>query len=345
MSNPSQPRSNTYEDLVSAIGNTPLIRLNRITEELRKSSVWVKLERCNPGGSIKDRIGLQMVLDAEEKGLLKPGGTIVEGTSGNTGIGLAMVAAQRGYRCIFTMADKMSREKIDLLRAMGAEVHVCPTAVEKEDPRSYYEVAARLAREIPGAWYPDQYSHKANPLTHYLSTGPEIWEQTQGKITHFVATMGTGGTISGTSKSLKEMAESNGSEPPKIVGVDAVGSILKQWFEEGTMGQPDTYKVEGFGEDFIPSATDFSVIDEIRQVDDGECFQWARALARREGMFCGGSCGGSIKVAIDIANEAEENGEEAMVVAVLPDAGNPYLSKFYNDDWLRENGWEPDEWE
>ena len=345
MSNPSQPRSNTYEDLVSAIGNTPLIRLNRITEDLRKSSVWVKLERCNPGGSIKDRIGLQMVLDAEEKGLLKPGGTIVEGTSGNTGIGLAMVAAQRGYRCIFTMADKMSKEKIDLLRAMGAEVHVCPTAVEKEDPRSYYEVAARLAREIPGAWYPDQYSHEANPLTHYLSTGPEIWEQTQGKITHFVATMGTGGTISGTSKSLKEMAESNGSEPPKIVGVDAVGSILKQWFEEGTMGQPDTYKVEGFGEDFIPSATDFSVIDEIRQVDDGECFQWASALARREGMFGGGSCGGSIKVAIDIANEAEENGEEAMVVAVLPDAGNPYLSKFYNDDWLRENGWEPDEWE
>ena len=228
---------------------------------------------------------------------------------------------------------------------MGAEVHVCPTAVEKEDPRSYYEVAARLAREIPGAWYPDQYSHEANPLTHYLSTGPEIWEQTQGKITHFVATMGTGGTISGTSKSLKEMAESNGSEPPKSVGVDAGGAILKQWFEEGTMGQPDTYKVEGFGEDFIPSATDFSVIDEIRQVDDGECFRWARALARREGMFCGGSCGGSIKVAIDIANEAEENGEEAMVVAVLPDAGNPYLSKFYNDDWLRENGWEPDEWE
>ena len=182
-------------------------------------------------------------------------------------------------------------------------------------------------------------------MTHYLSTGPEIWEQTMGQITHFVATMGTGGTISGTSKALKEMADSNDSAPPTIIGVDAVGSILKEWFEEGTMGEPNTYKVEGFGEDFIPSATDFSVIDEIHQVDDGECFQWARALARKEGMFCGGSCGGSIKVAIDIAKKADENGECAMVVAVLPDAGNPYLSKFYNDDWLRENGWEPDDWD
>jgi len=345
VTNHSGTASNSYQDLVSAIGNTPLIRLNRITEGLERASIWAKLERCNPGGSIKDRIGLQMVLDAEEKGLLKPGGTIVEGTSGNTGIGLAMVAAQRGYRCIFTMADKMSKEKIDLLRAMGAEVHVCPTAVEKEDPRSYYEVAARLAREIPGAWYPDQYSHEANPRTHYLSTGPEIWEQTGGKITHFVATMGTGGTISGTSKALKEISESNGTTPPTIVGVDAVGSILKQWFEEGTIGESQTYKAEGFGEDFIPIATDFSAIDEIHQVDDEECFQWARALARREGMFCGGSCGGAIKVAIDIAKRAEENDDDAMVVAILPDAGNPYLSKFYNDDWLRENGWEPDDWD
>jgi len=345
VTNHSGTASNSYQDLVSAIGNTPLIRLNRITEGLERASIWAKLERCNPGGSIKDRIGLQMVLDAEEKGLLKPGGTIVEGTSGNTGIGLAMVAAQRGYRCIFTMADKMSKEKIDLLRAMGAEVHVCPTAVEKEDPRSYYEVAARLAREIPGAWYPDQYSHEANPRTHYLSTGPEIWEQTGGKITHFVATMGTGGTISGTSKALKEFSESNGTTPPTIVGVDAVGSILKQWFEEGTIGESQTYKAEGFGEDFIPIATDFSAIDEIHQVDDEECFQWARALARREGMFCGGSCGGAIKVAIDIAKRAEENDDDAMVVAILPDAGNPYLSKFYNDDWLRENGWEPDDWD
>ena len=336
---------NRYDNVVDAIGNTPLIKLNRLTEELQTSSIWVKLERCNPGGSIKDRIGLQMVLDAEEKGVLKPGGVIIEATSGNTGIGLAMVAAQRGYRCIFTIPDKMSNEKITLLQAIGAEVHVCPTAVEKEDPRSYYEVAARLAREIPEAWYPDQYSHQGNPLAHVLSTGPEIWEQTEGKLTHFVATMGTGGTITGTARALKLLAEEKGCNPPKIVGVDAVGSILKQWFDEGTMGEPHTYKVEGFGEDFIPPATDFSVIDEIHQVDDSTCFRWARALAKREGMFCGGSCGGAIKVALDLAKQADATGVEAMIVVILPDAGNPYLSKFYNDEWLLENGWDPKEWE
>ena len=345
MASGSSGPPNTYDDIVSAIGNTPLIRLNRLTEGLKTSSVWVKLERCNPGGSIKDRIALQMVLEAESEGILKPGGTIVEATSGNTGIGLAMVAAQRGYRCVFTIPDKISEEKITLLRAIGAEVHVCPTAVEKEDPRSYYEVASRLAKEIPGAWYPDQYSHQANPLAHMLSTGPEIWEQTQGKLTHFVATMGTGGTISGTARALKELAESNDRAVPKIVGVDAVGSILKQWFEEGTIGEPSTYKVEGFGEDFIPSATDFSLIDEVHRVDDGTCFRWARALARQEGMFCGGSCGGAIKVALEIAETAEAAGEVAMVVAILPDAGNPYLSKFYSDDWLLDNGWDPKDWE
>ncbi|HJM17967.1 MAG TPA: cysteine synthase family protein [Candidatus Thalassarchaeaceae archaeon] len=335
---------NTYEDIVSAIGNTPLIKLNRITENLQSSSVWAKLERCNPGGSIKDRIALHMVLDAESKGLIEEGGTIIEATSGNTGVGLAMVAAQRGYRCIFTMPDKMSNEKITLLRAMGAEVHVCPTAVEKDDPRSYYEVAARLAREIPGAWYPDQYSHQSNPLAHFLSTGPEIWQQTEGRLTHLVATMGTGGTISGIARALRELSEDNNSNPPKIVGVDAVGSILKQWFEEGTLGDSHSYHVEGFGEDFIPSATDFSLIDEIHQVGDADCFRWARSLARSEGMFCGGSCGGAIKVALEIAKECDSVGQEAMVVVILPDAGNPYLSKFYNDDWLRENGWEPENW-
>jgi cystathionine beta-synthase len=334
-----------YNDVIEAIGNTPLIRLNRLTEGLQKSSVWVKLERCNPGGSIKDRIGLQMVLDAEAKGLLKPGGVIVEATSGNTGIGLAIVAAQRGYRCIFTIPDKMSDEKITLLKAIGAEVHVCPTEVEKEDPRSYYEVAARLAREVPGAWHPDQYSHHANPQAHLLSTGPEIWQQTEGQLTHFVASMGTGGTITGTAQALKELSEKNGRDPPTIVGVDAVGSILKQWFEEGTIGEPHSYKAEGFGEDFIPTATDFSLIDEIHQVDDGTCFRWARALARREGMFCGGSCGGAIKVALDLAEQADSVGEAAMIVVILPDAGNPYLSKFYNDEWLLENGWDPQDWE
>ena len=332
-----------YEDAVAAIGNTPLIRLNRITSHLQGSEVWVKLERCNVGGSIKDRIGLQMVLDGEEKGLLKPGGTIIEATSGNTGIGLAMVAASRGYRCIFTIPDKMSDEKIDLLRAIGAEVHVCPTAVAKEDPRSYYEVAARLAREIPGAWYPDQYSHLANPLAHELSTGPEIWRQCPG-ITHFVATMGTGGTITGCATALHNAAEKEGKEAPQIVGVDPVGSILKEYFEQGTMGEPHTYLVEGFGEDFIPPATDFTHIDEIRQVDDEDCFRYTRALARKEGLFCGGSAGGAILVSLQLAEEADARGEKAKIVVILPDAGNPYLSKLYNDDWLRENGFEPDGW-
>ncbi len=332
-----------YEDAVAAIGNTPLIRLNRITSHLQGSEVWVKLERCNVGGSIKDRIGLQMVLDGESKGLLKPGGTIIEATSGNTGIGLAMVAASRGYRCIFTIPDKMSDEKIDLLRAIGAEVHVCPTAVAKEDPRSYYEVAARLAREIPGAWYPDQYSHLANPLAHELSTGPEIWRQCPG-ITHFVATMGTGGTITGCAIALHNAAEKEGKEAPQIVGVDPVGSILKEYFEHGTMGEPHTYLVEGFGEDFIPPATDFTHIDEIRQVDDEDCFRYTRALARKEGLFCGGSAGGAILVSLQLAEEADARGEKAKIVVILPDAGNPYLSKLYNDDWLRENGFEPDGW-
>ncbi len=333
-----------YNDVVSAIGETPLIRLNRVTSHLTSSEIWVKLERCNPGGSIKDRIGLHMVLDAERNGLLQPGGTIVEATSGNTGIGLAMVAAQRGYNCIFTMPDKMAQEKIDLLRAIGAEVHICPTAVEKEDPRSYYEVAARLAREIPGAWYPDQYSHQANPQAHIESTGPEIWRQSAGRVTHFVATMGTGGTITGCGKSLKAQAEAEGKPTPKVVGVDPVGSILKEYFEKGTLGTPHTYMVEGFGEDFIPPATDFSVIDEIRQVDDEICFKATRRLAKVEGLFCGGSCGGALHSALEIAEEAEVAGEKAVIVVILPDAGNPYLSKLYNDSWLRENGFEPDNW-
>ena len=293
-----------FNDVVEAIGNTPLIRLNRVTSHLKKSEIWVKLERCSPGGSIKDRIGLQMVLQAEEEGLLKPGGTIIEATSGNTGIGLAMVAAQRGYNCIFTMPDKMAQEKIDLLRAIGAEVYICPTAVEKEDPRSYYEVAARLAREIENSWYPDQYSNLANPLAHMNSTGPEIWRQTEGELTHFVATMGTGGTISGCGNSLIIQAKNEGKNPPTIVGVDAKGSILKEFFESGTIGIPRTYKVEGFGEDFIPPATNFEVIDEIRMVDDEDCFKMSRKLDKLEGLFCGVSCGGALKIALDLQDRA-----------------------------------------
>jgi len=333
-----------YEDVVSAIGHTPLVRLNKVTADLSGSEVWAKLERCSPGGSIKDRIGLSMILEAEQKGWLKPGGTIVEGTSGNTGIGLAMVAAQRGYKCVFTMPDKMAKEKIDLLRAMGARVEVCPTAVEKEDPRSYYMVAERLSKEIEGAWYPDQYSNQSNPKAHIHSTGPELWQQTQGDMTHFVATMGTGGTITGCGTYLKSQAQEHGKEAARIVGVDAEGSILKEWFEDGTMGVPHGYKVEGFGEDFIPPATDFSVIDEIRMVDDEMCFRMARRLAKQEGLFCGGSCGGALKVALDIAAEYDKAGKKAKIVVILPDAGNPYLGKVYNDDWLRDNGFDVDGW-
>ena len=333
-----------FNDVVEAIGNTPLIRLNKVTSHLKKSEIWVKLERCSPGGSIKDRIGLQMVLQAEKEGLLKPGGTIIEATSGNTGIGLAMVAAQRGYNCIFTMPDKMAQEKIDLLRAIGAEVHICPTAVDKEDPRSYYEVAAKLAKEIENSWYPDQYSNLANPLAHMNSTGPEIWKQTEGELTHFVATMGTGGTISGCGNSLIIQAKKDGKSPPKIVGVDAKGSILKEFFESGTIGTPHTYKVEGFGEDFIPPATNFNVIDEIRMVDDEDCFKMCRRLAKMEGLFCGGSCGGALKIALDLAEEYDYLDKKAKIVVILPDSGNPYLSKLYNDNWLKDNGFDISAW-
>ena len=334
-----------YADAVQAIGNTPLIRLNSYAPDIGDSEIWVKLERCNPGGSIKDRIALQMVLDGEAEGLLKEGGTIVEATSGNTGIGLAMVAAQRDYRCIFTMPDKMAQEKVDILRALGAEVVVCPTAVEKEDPQSYYSVAERITLETEGAWYPDQYSHQANPRAHELQTGPEIWAQTRGEFTHFLATMGTGGTITGCARAFAELAERDGTPAPRNIGVDAVGSILKQWFDEGTLGEPHTYMVEGFGQDFIPSATDFSTIDEIIQVDDETCFRAARILARSEGLFCGGSSGAALAVAEQVAREADARGEPARLVVILPDAGNPYLSKMFNDDWLRDNGFEPDDWE
>lgn len=341
---PWDEAASCYEDIVAAIGHTPLIRLNRV-HDLERSEIWVKLERCNPGGSIKDRIGLEMVLQAEANGLLAPGGTIVEGTSGNTGMGLAMVAAQRGYRCVFTMPDKMSQDKVNQLRALGAEVVVCPTAVEKEDPRSYYSVAARLAEEIPGAWYPDQYSNLANPRAHRLGTGPEIWQQTGGEFTHFVATMGTGGTISGCGAAFQEGAARDGVPMPRMVGVDAVGSILKQWFDEGTLGEASTYAVEGFGEDFIPPATDFSVLDDIVQVDDGFCFRWARTVARKEGLFSGGSAGAAVGVAVQVAAEAEARGETARVVCILPDAGNLYLEKMYNDDWLVSMGHDPASWD
>jgi len=316
-------------NILEAIGRTPLVRLNKLVGP-EDATVLVKCEFLNPGGAIKDRIAVHIIDKAEKEGLLKPGGTIVENTSGNTGAALAMVAAVRGYRCIFTMPDKMSKEKIDTLRAWGAEVVVTPTAVPADSPESYYETAKRIARETPNAFYVNQYHSLDNVEAHYLTTGPEIWEQTGGKIDAFVAGLGTGGTMSGTGKFLKE-------KNPKIlnVGVDPVGSVYAEYFRTGKLPEPHTYKVEGIGEDMLCGAMDFSVLDDVRVVDDQTCFTWARRLAREEGIFAGGSSGGAVAVAVQLAKEL---GKGKVIVAILPDGGKSYISKFYNDDWMRANG-------
>src|SRR6266851_1438766 len=293
-------------NILEAVGHTPLIRLNRITQGL-KPEIYVKAEFMNPGGSVKDRIGISMIDEAEKKGLLKPGGTIIEGTSGNTGMGLALVAAVRGYKCVFTTTDKQSKEKVDLLKALGAEVIVCPTAVEPEDPRSYYSVAKKLAREIPNSYYPNQYDNPMNPEAHYRTTGPEIWEDSEGKITHFVCGVGTGGTVSGVGKFLKE-------KNPKV----------------------KMYVVEGIGEDFFPTTMNLQILDDIIQVNDEECFVVARRLAKMEGLFTGGSGGGCISGTLRLAKDL---GPRDFVVALLPDTGTRYLSKVYNDLWMHERGY------
>jgi len=318
------------KSVLEAVGRTPLIRLNRVPKDLQ-AEIYVKADFLNPGGSVKDRVAISMIDEAERKGLLKPGGTIIEGTSGNTGVGLALVAAVRGYKVVFTITDKQSREKIDLLKAFGAEVIVCPTAVEPEDPRSYYSVAKKLAREIPHAYYPNQYENKMNPEAHYHTTGPEIWKDTEGKITHFVCTMGTGGTINGTGHFLKE-------KNPKIrvIGVDPVGSLYYEYAKSGTIGKAHPYVVEGIGEDIFPGTMDFSVLDDVIQVTDEECFVWARRLAKKEGLFAGGSSGGCISAALTVAKDCKEGD---LIVALLPDAGSRYLSKIYNDGWMREHGY------
>src|ERR1700683_2979161 len=284
-------------NILEAIGNTPIIRLHRLAKDL-PAEVWVKADYMNPGGSVKDRIGLAMIDEAERTGKLKPGGTIIEGTSGNTGMGLALVACVRGYKVVFTITDKQSREKIDLLKAFGAEVIVCPTAVEPEDPRSYYSVAAKLAREIPNSLYPNQYETPMNPEAHYLTTGPEIWEDTEGKITHFVCGVGTGGTISGVGRFLKEK-----NPEIKVIGVDPFGSLYYEFFKTGKVGRARTYVVEGIGEDIFPSTMHFKVLDDIVQVTDQECFVWARRLVKSEGIFTGGSGGGCLSAALRIARE------------------------------------------
>jgi cystathionine beta-synthase len=318
------------KNILEAVGHTPLVRLNRMTQDL-KAEVYAKADYMNPGGSVKDRIGITMIDEAERKGLLKPGGTIVEGTSGNTGMGLALVAAVRGYKMVFTITDKQSKEKVDLLKALGAEVIVCPTAVEPDDPRSYYSVAKKLASEIPNSFYPNQYENPMNPEAHYRTTGPEIWEDSEGMVTHFVVGMGTGGTISGAGRFLKEK-----NAKIKVIGVDPVGSLYYEYFKTGKVGKARTYVVEGIGEDIFPSSMDFKVLDDVLQVTDQECFVCARRLVKSEGIFTGGSGGGCVSASLRVARELPAGN---CVVAFLPDTGMRYLSKVYSDEWMRERGY------
>jgi cystathionine beta-synthase len=320
------------ETILDLVGNTPLVRLSRVTRDLgpaeRQPLILAKLEMLNPGGSVKDRIGLPMIEAAEKAGLLKPGGTIIEPTSGNTGHGLAIAAALKGYRCIFVMADKQSAEKQSLLRAYGAQVVLCPTNVAPESPESYYSVAARLARDIPGAFKPDQYWNTENPTAHERTTGPEIWDQTEGRVTHFVASVGTGGTISGAGHHLR-------AQRPDIVivGADPEGSVLS-----GDTARP--YLTEGVGEDFVPGTYDPKVVDRWVRVSDRDAFAAARRLTREEGILAGESCGTALVAAMTVARELTESGEGAdkVLVVLLPDGGRNYLSKLYNDEWMRVNG-------
>jgi cystathionine beta-synthase len=329
---PSMPVAlDIKNNILEAIGDTPLVRLNKVVGDI-KATVLAKCEFMNPGGSVKDRIGITMLEDAERRGLIKPGGTIVEPTSGNTGVGLAIAAAIKGYKCVFVMPDKMSDEKIRQLRAFGARVVITPTAVEPDDPRSYYSVSRRIAEETPNAVLAGQYWNQANPESHYRTTGPEIWQQTGGTVDVFVAGMGTGGTISGTSRYLKEQ------NPGVItVGVDPVGSLYTEYFRTGELGAAHSYKVEGVGEDFLPTTMDFSVVDDVVQVGDKESFLMTRRLVREEGLFVGGSCGMAVAGALRWIR-ASNLGPDKTVVVLLPDSGSRYLSKIFSDDWMRENG-------
>ncbi|MFY0686914.1 MAG: cystathionine beta-synthase [Cyclobacteriaceae bacterium] len=321
-----------YNSIVDTIGNTPLVRLNNVTEGI-KGTVLVKVEYMNPGNSVKDRIALKMIEDAEKDGRLKPGGTIIEGTSGNTGMGLALVAVSRGYKCIFTLADKQSQEKIDILRAVGAEVIVCPTNVEPEDPRSYYSVAKKLERDIPNSFYPNQYDNPSNTIAHYESTGPEIWNDTEGEITVYAAGMGTGGTISGTSKYLKEKKSSI-----KTVGVDTYGSVFKKYHETGEFDEKEVfpYLTEGIGEDILPKNVDFSMVDHIVKVTDKDAAIMTRKLSREEGLFVGWSCGSAVFGALEWARDNMT--DDDVMVIILPDHGTRYLGKVYNDNWMKDHG-------
>ena len=316
-----------HENILGLIGNTPLVRLNRLTEGI-KAQVFAKMESLNPGYSVKDRIGISMIESAEREGLLKPGGTIVEATSGNTGIGLALAAAVKGYRCTFVMTDKASVEKVRYLKALGADVVVVPASAKPGTPDHYVATAQRIARETPNSFYPNQYAHPANPLAHYRTTGPEIWEQTEGRITHFVAGLGTGGTISGTGRFLKET-----NPNVRIVGADPYGSVFKTYKETGHVGVATPYLVEGIGQEIIPDNVHMKYVDEIINVTDRESFELARQLGRTEGIFCGGSTGTNLAAALRVARQLDETG---VVVFIVCDTGEHYLTKFHSDEWLKE---------
>lgn len=317
-----------YDSILDVIGNTPLVRLNRIAQGI-DAEILVKMENLNPGGSVKDRIGVAMVKEAEKKGLLKPGGTIIEPTSGNTGTGLAMVACVKGYKMIFTMPDKMSEEKRTLLKAYGAKVVVTSTNVSIESPEHYIRVAERLARETPNSYMPNQYVNNANPRAHYETTGPEIWRQTGGKVDAFVCGMGTGGTITGIGRFLKEK-----SKTVRIVGADPEGSIYYSRLHRKP-DQPHQYKIEGIGEDFMPRTMDMKIVDDVVQVSDKEAFQYARRLAREEGILAGGSGGAAVYAAVKVA---EKMSKGQTVVTLLPDSGRNYLTKVFSDEWMKEQG-------
>ncbi len=318
--------------IIETVGNTPLVKLNKLNKGI-KGTILVKVEYFNPGNSVKDRMAVKMIEDAEKAGLLKPGGTIIEGTSGNTGMGLALMAIAKGYKCVFTMSDKQSQEKMNILRAVGAEVVVCPTNVTPDDPRSYYSVAKRLNKEIANSYYPNQYDNLSNWQAHYETTGPEIWEQTAGKITHWAAGVGTGGTMCGVSKYLKE-------KNPKVVsiGLDTYGSVFKKYKETGIFdeGEIFPYMTEGIGEDILPKNVDFDVIDMFLKVTDKDAAVMTRRLAREEGLFVGWSCGSAVHGALEYARENLQ--EDDVMVIILPDHGTRYLNKIYNDEWMKNHG-------
>jgi cystathionine beta-synthase len=324
-----------YNNILETIGNTPLVKINTITKDL-PCTVLAKVETTNPGNSIKDRMALKMIEDAEKNGLLKPGGVIIEGTSGNTGMGLAIAAVIKGYRCIFTTTDKQSKEKVDALKAFGAEVIVCPTDVEPEDPRSYYSVSTRLANEIPNAWKPNQYDNLSNSQAHYEQTGPEIWEQTEGKITHLVVGVGTGGTISGTARFLNEK-----NPQIQIIGIDTYGSVFKKYKETGIFDKNEIYPyiTEGIGEDFLPANVDFSLIDHFEKVTDKDAAVMTRRIPREEGIFAGNSAGSAMAGLMQVSSKFKAGD---LVVVIFHDHGTRYLGKMFNEDWMRDRGFLPE---